>query len=57
VIGPKIDGFPKPVISRTLKTYNDPEKKSIPMRKAITDTLMEYVFAREKVDKNNRAKV
>jgi hypothetical protein len=57
VIGPKIDGFPKPVISRTLKTYNDPEKKSIPMRKAINDTLMEYVFAREKVDKNNRAKV
>ncbi len=57
VIGPKIDGLPKPVISRTLKIYKDPEKNRIPMRKAIKDTLIEYVLAREKVDKNNKAKV
>ncbi|MDQ1149018.1 hypothetical protein QE382_001002 [Sphingobacterium zeae] len=41
VIGPKIDGLPTPVISRTLKIYKDPEKNRIPMRKAIKDTLIE----------------
>ncbi len=57
-MGPKIDVTPpKPNISRTLKRYKDPENSNIPIVKAIKETRMDWLLAREKVEMKSKAKV
>lgn len=57
VIGPRIPKFCMPISWRTLSRYNDPENNKIPNTKAIKETRIEAFFARENVERNNKARV
>ena len=57
VTGPITEIFSMPSRFLVLKRYKDPEKRNIPIVNMIYETLMDWLFALENVDRNKSAKV